>query len=173
MKGVITSCLKELVTQKYGLCKWREILIASNVEPTFRVYANENIDDEIVQKIIGKACKTLNLSLPQLSDLFGDYWVNVFTQRIYKVFYDDRSSSQEFLLSLNEIHQIITKSIKGAKPPIFDITREDEDHLYITYHSNRNLLDFVVGSIKGLARFYKQKVIIKKLSFNKLEVIYY
>ncbi|MCX7810014.1 MAG: heme NO-binding domain-containing protein [Leptospiraceae bacterium] len=37
--------------------------------------------------VIKSACDVLNLSLEQVADVFGDYWVNVYTQKLYRIYY--------------------------------------------------------------------------------------
>ncbi len=78
------------------------------------------VEDEIVLKIVQNLCKVANVSLEEVADLFGDYWANVYSQRIYKVFYDEARNAKDFILKLDRVHWLVTRNIPYASPPRFD-----------------------------------------------------
>jgi len=172
MKGVIVSCLREMVIAKFSKEKWMEILVASGQKPEMSVFSNVDIDDALVMKLVGQTCKTLNLSLPQAADAFGDYWVNDFAVRIYKVYYSGSKSAKEFLLKIDQIHTQVTRTIENAKPPKFIYEWKADNTLIITYHSTRSLIDFVAGLAKGVGRYFNEKLEVKKMGINKVEIIF-
>jgi len=45
------------------------------------ILPTSDIDDQVVMNVIKSACDVLNLSLEQVADDFGDYWVNVYSQK--------------------------------------------------------------------------------------------
>jgi hypothetical protein len=40
------------------------------------------------------------------------------------------------------------------------------------YKSKRKLIDFMVGLIKGVGKFYKENLKVKKISDDKVEIIF-
>ncbi len=171
MKGVIPLCTKELIVNNYGKEKLEEILKNAGIEKEPMIVPIADVDDNLVLGIIKSIGEVLNLSLVQIADAFGDYWTNVYSQRLYGGYYKNAKNAKEFLMKIDKIHIIMTKNIENAKPPCFEY--EDlGNKLIMTYNSQRGLIDFVVGIIKGIGKFYNEKLLVKKLSDNKLEIIF-
>ena len=40
------------------------------------------------------------------------------------------------------------------------------------YKSHRNLIDFLVGLVKGVGKFYKEDLKVSKLSNDKVEIVF-
>jgi hypothetical protein len=40
------------------------------------------------------------------------------------------------------------------------------------YKSHRNLIDFLVGLIKGVGKFYKEDLKVTKLTNDKVEIVF-
>ncbi len=170
MKGVVVDCLASLVNEKYGTDKWREILDGAGV-PRFSLFlATQDVEEEKVLDLVTSLTRVLGLTLPQAADAFGDYWVNVYSQKIYSPYYKSCRNAREFLLSVNEIHRKTTAQIKDARPPRFTYEWENDDTLIMHYHSERGLIDFMVGLIKGVGTFYKERLEVEKLSDDKARV---
>ncbi len=121
-------------------------------------------------KIISACMEVLNLSLTQLADAFGDYWINVYTQRLYWVYYKESKNAKDFLLKMDNIHVKLTKDIPNAHPPRFEYEWKDDHTLIIHYRSKRKLIDLVVGIAKAVGKYYKEDLQVKKLSEDKVEI---
>ena len=170
MKGVIFHAIKELVIEKFGKEKWEEILNKSEFDKERIVLAASDVDDEKMMKIISACLEVLNLSLTQLADAFGDYWVNVYTQRLYWVYYKESKNAKDFLLKMDIVHFKLTKDIPNARPPRFEYEWKDDHTLIMHYHSKRKLIDLVVGIAKAVGKYYKEDLQVKKLSEDKIEI---
>jgi len=131
-----------------------------------------DIDDQVVMNVIKSACDVLNLSLEQLADASGDYWVNVYTQKIYRVHYLDCNTSKDFLLKMDYVHVMVTNNIPNARPPRFEYEWKDQKTLIMKYKSHRNLIDLLVGLIRGVGKFYKEDLKVTKLTNDKVEIVF-
>ena len=87
MKGVIVICIKELIVNKFGKDKWNAVLKMSGIEQEPVIIPTSDVDDSLCLKVIDSICKVLNLSLQQVADAFGEYWVCEFAPKIYKAYY--------------------------------------------------------------------------------------
>jgi hypothetical protein len=172
MKGSVVQAMKEMIVEKYGAQKWQEALVKAGINKEPLILPISDIDDQVVMNIIKSACDVLNLSLEQVADDFGDYWVNVYTQKIYRVHYLDCNTSKDFLLKMDSVHVMVTKNIPNAHPPRFEYEWKDEKTLIMKYKSHRNLIDFLVGMIKGVGKFYKEDLKVTKLSNDKVEIVF-
>lgn len=170
MKGVIALCLQEMIEANYGKDKWVEILEKANVDPKVSLIAFSDIDDETVLNILNNTAKVLKITSTQAADAFGDYWVNVYAQRMYRGMFIGKKTAKEFLLSMDKVHVGVTQNIKNAHPPRFEYELKNENTLVIKYKSDRGLIDIFIGLIKGVGKLYKEKLIVSKLGNNLVQV---
>lgn len=172
MKGTIVVALGEMIQKNFGKDKWREILKSVEMRPTIPVLATEDIPDETVLNIIKQTCRIMNISIEQAADAFGEYWVNEYAPRVYKVYYLDCKNARDFITKMDDIHVAATKNIPGAKPPRFNFKWEDDHTLIMTYRSHRGLIDIMIGLIKGVAKYYKENLQVHKISDDKLRIVF-
>lgn len=172
MKGVIPNCLGKLVKNKFGNDQWELILDTAGF-PTYTSFPiTLDIPDERVMKLVEATCKVLNITLEQAADAFGDYWVNDFAPKIYHVYFDQSKSAKEFLLNMDEVHKNTTREIENAHPPRFDYSWKDDNTLIMTYKSDRGLIEFLVGLIKGVGRYYNDELQVMPLGKEEVQVVF-
>ena len=172
MKGVIAMCLKDLVVNKFGAAKWDECLKNLGEAQDIPILASSDMHDEVVMKMIQETCKTLGISLQQAADAFGEYWVCNFSQKIYGAFYRKYRGAKEFLLAMDKVHVDMTTMLKDSNPPRFDYEWKDNRTLIMKYKSKRNLIDFAVGLVKGVGKYYKEDIKVTKLSDDKIQIVF-
>jgi len=172
MKGTVVKCLEEMVCSKFGKDKWQISLEKAGVKKNTLFLPTSNIDDSQVIEIVGAVCSTLNITLVQAADAFGDYWINVYCQKMYRPYFRRYKTTQDFLLALNEIHVEITEVMDNAKPPKFTYQWQNDKTLIMHYKSHRGLIDFAMGSVKGIAKYYGENLNITKISSDKLKIIF-
>jgi len=73
---------------------------------------------------------------------------------------------------MDSVHVASTKSIPGANPPRFDYEWNDEKILIMKYKSQRGLIDFMVGLIKGVGKLYKADLKVTKLGSDKVKIVF-
>jgi len=172
MKGVIVNCLESLVSEEFGHQKWEEILGKAGLSGYSFFLAIDDIDDSTVLKVIQTACNVLNVSQSQLADVFGEYWINIYAPKYYKIYYMGVTSAKEFLLKMNDLHQKVTKSMPKANPPRFEYIHVSDNRLIMKYNSKRGLIDFMIGLIKGVGHYYKENLTLRRLPDNQVEITF-
>jgi methyl-accepting chemotaxis protein len=170
MKGTIVLCIADLVKTAGGVDKWREILRRSGLPEDLQLTSIADVDDEIIQKVLTQIGEVLQLSPEQIQDAFGDYWVNDYAPKHYKAYYYGIDSAKSMIMKLDSIHEQVTKIIPNAHPPRFDVEEIDENTLKVHYKSHRKMIDFYIGLVKGVGKFFKTPVHIKKLSEEYVEI---
>lgn len=170
MKGVIVNCFEELVITKFGKDKLMKIRKLSQIKEGTIFLAHQDVEDTIVLMLIQSYCTEIAITMKDFSLLFGDYWVNHFSQRIYSHYYTSSKNSREFLLSMNDLHKSVTEKIPGARPPQFFFQNINEKTIGITYKSHRGLIELLIGLIHGVGNYYKEKLIVEKESETQLKV---
>ena len=172
MKEIIVKCLSELVKSDFGEDQWKEIMQQSGENPYIVINAISDIDDQRVLKLFENTCNVLNLSKQQVCDAFGNYFVNTFATKIYAVFYGKFKNAKEFIMGMDDVHDIVTRSLINARPPRFTIEEVDENTIIVNYRSTRNMIDFYIGLVKGVGNYFNTPIGIKKLSEERVELTF-
>ena len=172
MKGTIALCLKNMIKDRFGEDKWKVILQKSGLNPNMSINPTQDIDDDTFMKVVNTSCSVLNVSYTQAADAFGDYWMNSYAPNIYVAYFMGLKSAREFLLSLDSTHEMVTRSIENAHPPRFQYHWKDNKTLIMTYMSHRDLIDFVVGLIKGVGHYFDEDLKVTKIDADKVEIIF-
>lgn len=168
MKGVIVDCLREMVIKQHGKETWDDVLQKAGITTSLTVYST--VDDQIVMNVIRKLCQKLHITIGQAADAFGDYWVNHYALRKFKVYYTRAKNAKEFISNMDKVHITMTNTIKDAHPPRFDYQWKNDKSLVITYKSKRNMIDFAVSLLKGVGKYYKEDIKVFKMGVNKIHV---
>lgn len=170
MKGVIICAIKELVKENFGEEKWKEILKKANLEKDMIILPTSDFSDEIFFKILSSLCNVLNISIEEAAKSFAEYWVLNYSQKIYKPYYETAKSAKDFLLKMDEVHFRETQRLEKANPPRFDYKWKDEKTLIMTYKSKRNLIAFMIELIKAVGKYYKENLIVEKISDKEVQI---
>lgn len=74
MYGIVNKAIEELVTENFGAAEWEAVKRKSGVDVDFFL-SNEPYDDAITYKLAGAASEVLRLSVGQVLNAFGEWWV--------------------------------------------------------------------------------------------------
>lgn len=170
MKGSIVQCLEELVVTQFGRDTWETVLQEAGVNKTKIFLPFQDVDDALVMRIVNAVCHSLHISLPQAADAFGEYWVMVYSQRMYAQYYAQYSTAKDFLLGMDKVHIAMTRNIPNAQPPRFDYAWKNATTLRMRYKSKRGLIDFVVGLAKSVGTFYREDLQVTKVDDSTIEI---
>jgi len=172
MKGAIINCLEELVFNGFGKDKWEAALEKAGFEKHTFFLSIQDIDDAKVLKLVGAVCSVLDLSLPQAADAFGEYWMCTYAPKNYGIFFSGIKSSRDFLLNMDKVHHVTTATIPNAQPPHFEYSWENDKTLIMKYSSPRNMIDFMVGLIRGVGKHYNENLAISKTGENSVRIAF-
>jgi hypothetical protein len=171
MKGVITSCLALLVETQYGADKWRAIMKDAGAEAVAGLrLATSDVNDAIAARLFESTARVLGLSLEQAMDAFGDYWCGTYAPAIYKNDYKRFTSAREMILGMDYVHVAVTQNSSNGRPPRFDFTWEDERTVLVTYRSSRNMIDLYVGIARGVGKYFKERLTVRKVSPDQCRI---
>jgi hypothetical protein len=86
------------------------------------------------------------------------------------MYYGRYHNTRDFIMGMDFIHAEVTKNIQNAHPPRFDIEELDENRIKVHYKSKRNMIDFYIGLVKGVGKYFKTPLEVKKLSEEYCEI---
>ncbi|MCL1910818.1 MAG: heme NO-binding domain-containing protein [Leptospirales bacterium] len=173
MKMQIINCLSEMVKQNFGEDKWREVLKRSELndpEKYRQFIKGMDIVDQKAIEVIMNTVEILGVTVPQAADAFGEHWVCKYAPRFYGNIYKRFQSAREFIEGMDKIHIEVTQHIANAKPPRFDIEPLSKTKIKVHYKSERDLITFYVGLIKGVGKYFSTTLDVKEISKEYVEI---
>ncbi|MBF2707565.1 heme NO-binding domain-containing protein [Flavobacterium soyangense] len=155
MYGIVNKAIQDLVTDNFGAEKWEEVREKSGVDVDFFL-SNEPYDDDITYKLAGAAAEVLNISVGEVLNAFGEWWVLKTGKEKYGGLMEAGGNNlKEFLINLPLFHNRIMLMYPKLTPPEFKVSNIEENSIYIHYHSKREgLQEFVRGLLVGLSKMY-------------------
>lgn len=156
MYGIVNKAIQDLITDKFGEEKWEEVREKSGVDVDFFL-SNEPYDDDITYKLAGAASEVLGLSVGQVLNAFGEWWILKTGKEKYGGLMEAGGNNlKEFLVNLPVFHNRIMLMYPKLTPPEFKVSHIEESSIQVHYHSKREgLQEFVRGLLSGLGQMYK------------------
>jgi hypothetical protein len=155
MNGAMFNSLARFVQKNYpqisfsDLC--REASMRTNIFAELTWYPDQDFISlmKILSKQMEKEPATLwrefgKETFLYFADIFGDYMKKV-------------TSLDELLTAINKIHDNIGKDGLGT-PPRFEFRKASSNHFEMEYTSNRDLNDFFLGMLEGVAKHFQTSV---------------
>lgn len=116
----------------------------------------ESVDDNEIKKVISNIAINNNLEIKKLWRIIGKDNLKAF-HRDYPAFFQ-QENMYSFLKSLFDIHVVMTKKFKGAKPPLVTIEAISQREAIFFYKSERGMFDYFLGLTEGCNEFFKEDV---------------
>ncbi len=160
MKGTIVKCMEELVIEKFGAGNGRS---RSRRQGSQRGESSQrfcDIDETEFTRIMTGVAEVTFLSMEQVMEAFGEHWSTVYAPNVYAAYYSGVKTSRELLVNLDHMHEVMTKSIKFARPPRFRYEWQGEQHLIMHYESGRGFVALMPGLIRGVGKYYKEDLTV-------------
>jgi len=167
MKGIINECAVELVKTKFGEDKLKAILKDAGLPEDLEIVSLEDYPDEVSIKFIMSAAKVLGITPDDVMMAFGDYWINEFTPKKFKMIFAKYKTAKDFLKGMDDTHKWATQYMEGATPPHFEYEEPAPNTLIMHYYSKRKLDKILEGSIKGVLKYFKQEGTVEKVTSSK------
>ena len=162
MHGIVNKAIQGLVTENYGLEAWNRIKTKSNVKADSFI-SSEPYPDGITFSLAQSASEELGITVDQVLQAFGEYWILKTGMEHYgPLMKSGGSNFQEFLVNLPNFHSRVMLIFPNVTPPEFQVTDVTDQSLVIHYFSTRNgLKHFVYGLLMGIAKMFDKSIEIK------------
>ena len=155
MKGVIFNVLEELVIETAGMETWNNILELTGSNGIYT--SGDSYPDKELFGLVGEICKALNMDLPTVVGIFGEYLFDQLDAR-HPMFVEKSTDLKSFLLSVDTvIHGEVLKLYQNPNLPRFAY-HDTGDTLIMNYTSPRKLCILAEGLIRGAAKKFATDV---------------
>lgn len=170
MKGTIVKAAEKLVISQFGVEVWEKVLVNAGLEHDHFFLIRDDVEDELVMKIIKSIGVFGNLTMEQVLEAYAKYWIHTYAPEVYPSFKFD--TAIDFIMNIQPIHDVMTENVPNAKPPRFDYEWKGKKELLMTYTSARGLIDLVILMMKEIGVKYNEKLDVKKVSNTQFTVVF-
>lgn len=160
MKGVIFNLLERAVTDEYGADVWDDLIDDAGVGGAYSSLGN--YDDAEIEALVAAAAAKTGRTRGEVLHWFGVRAMPLLRE-LYPSLFDPHATSQDFVLSVNEmIHPEVRKLYPDAVCPFFHTRRHGEDAVTMTYESDRDMIDLAHGFMDGAAAVFGDRIAVEK-----------
>lgn len=161
MKGTVVSTWVKTCRKLYGNNAVDEALKASGIEGngSFSPLVDVN-DDKVFAFVKNISIKTGN-KVEETWEAIGIDNIVTFSDN-YPAFFRHEHAFH-FLSSMNDVHQIVRKRFKGAKPPGLDMTPLKNNKARFVYRSKRGMFPYFKGLLKGVSKHFGETIKITEV----------
>ncbi len=93
-----------------------------------------------------------------------------FAPKVYPGYLSQAKSAKDLIVFLPKLHEYVTENVPDAHPPKFELRWEDDKTLIMTYISQRPLIDFAVGLLRGIGKYYGEALEVTKHGDRDMKV---
>lgn len=162
MYGVIFDFLRSYVIERHGgRDTWDALLKEAGIG--YKVYfpVAQYPDEEIVN-LASTAARMLRVPLPAVLEDFGDF-VGPSLVTYYDMFVRPEWKTFDVLENASlKIHDAIHRHNPRRNPPELRATRQGDDRMLLTYHSERRLCFVAKGIVRGLSKKYGEDIEVRE-----------
>lgn len=165
MKGTVVSTWIKTCRKQYSENIINEALenLGWKANQTFSPL--EDVEDTRVFKLFSTIASKVNVSEDKLWKSIGKDNIRTFQQDYPGFFHHD--NLYHFLKSMDDVHSVVMKRIKGAKPPKLQFKAISRREVIFTYNSHRGMFDYFMGLVEGAAEYFNEQIEIKQLEKNE------
>lgn len=167
MKGTVVSSWVESCRKLYGNDIVNKALKEFNLTSEHIFTPFEDVEDRIARGIIDHIGNQLGKTTKEIWNTMGEENIKTFSKN-YPGFFRHESAYQ-FLKSMNDVHIIVMKRFRGAKPPLLDVETISSHEILFTYRSKRGMVDYLIGLTNGAIKHFNENAQIEILYQNEEE----
>lgn len=159
MKGTVVSSWVESCRKLYGNEVVNSALKNFNLSNEHIFTPFEDVEDRVARGIVDHIGNQMGKTTKEIWNIMGEENIKTFS-KLYPGFFR-HDSAYQFLKSMNDVHVIVMKRFRGAKPPILDVVPISSHEILFTYRSKRGMIDYLIGLTHGAIKHFNENANIE------------
>ncbi|NLK75467.1 MAG: chemotaxis protein, partial [Clostridiales bacterium] len=165
MKGTVVATWVKSSRRLYGDQVVDDALKAHGIEANHIFTPLEDVDDSVAKGVVEYIGDAVGKSSKEIWFIMGEENIRTFSKSYPGFFRHD--TAYQFLKSMNDVHAIVVKRIKGSVPPGLDMVPISSNEAYFIYRSKRGMVDYLKGLISGVSNFFEEEIQIEEVEADK------
>lgn len=154
MKGTVVSSWVQSCRKLYGNEVVNNALKNFNLSSDHIFTPFEDVEDRVARGIVDHIGNQLGKTTKEIWNTMGEENIKTFSKNYPGFFRHD--SAYQFLKSMNDVHVIVMKRFRGAKPPLLDVVPVSSHEILFTYRSKRGMIDYLIGLTQGAIKHFNE-----------------
>ena len=172
MKGIVFTEFIEMIEQEFSFKMADHIIEESDLKSKGVYSSIGTYDHSEIFILVKKLSEATGISTVQLFMVYGEHLFSRFKSH-YPAFFENVTDPLTFLELVDSyIHKQVIKLYPDAQLPSFVSDRIADNHLKMTYTSERGMSDFAHGLILGCFKNFGKTSEIEKEKVNEFEVVF-
>lgn len=146
----------------YGESKVDEVVKQFNIDTAKLLIPTNDISDDLIVQLSRTLAQKVGRTYEQLWEETG--YNNIRTFHNYYPGYFKKEGCMSFLSAMDSVHRVLTRRIKGAKPPKIIFNYVNERTAIVRYESHRDFRSYFLGLLKGAAEFFNDPLKVEVLN---------
>lgn len=168
MKGTVVSSWIESCRKLYGKDIVDQALKKNSLQTDIIFSPLDDVNDQIALGIVDQVGALVGKNHEEIWRVMGEENIKTFSE-LYPGFFR-HDTAYQFLKSMNDVHVIVMKRFRGAKPPILDVVPISARDILFTYRSKRGMFHYLFGLINGVALQFQEKIEVEVLAEKEGEL---
>lgn len=161
MHGVIFSELRKYAEARTGANGWDALLEKAGLKKKLYMAVGEYPDSEVVA-LVSAASAVTDLPIPAILEDFGEFITPSLMGMYGHLMKPNWRALDVIENTEGTVHTVVRVQNPGAKPPRLRTTRPSPEEVILIYDSPRQLCALAKGIGKGLAKHFKETLIISE-----------
>ncbi len=159
MKGTVVSTWIQTAKQMYGEELVQEAMKKAGWEGDKLFTPTEDVEDKKPIVFVEYIASKKGMTTKDVWKVIGMDNTKMF-YKVYPAFFQ-HENLYTFLRSMQDVHEVITERIAGAKPPFVGIEPISKREAIFTYRSKRAMFDYMLGLLEGAIVHFNEDVKIE------------
>lgn len=168
MKGTVVSTWVESCRTLFGKEVVSKALAEFHLQPDVVFSPLQDVEDKVALGVVDRIGDFVGKDHQEIWRIMGEQNIKTFSKS-YPGFFRHESAYQ-FLKSMNDVHIIVMKRIKGAVPPILDVQPLSSHDILFIYRSKRGMHHYLFGLINGVAAYFNEEIKIEVMEQKEGEI---
>lgn len=168
MKGTVVSSWIESSKELFGKEIVERVLLSYKFPIDYIFSPFEDVEDRVAIGLVDDIGKAVGKNHAEIWGIMGEANIRTFSKSYPGFFHHD--TAYQFLKSMNDVHVIVMKRIKGAVPPILDMVPISPYEAMFIYRSKRGMGDYLQGLVNGVATYFKETIQTEVVSKSAQEI---
>src|SRR5690242_2411391 len=147
MIGHFFFLLQKFVQKQLGTALLSQLFVEAGIPPKLYI-PMENYPDEEAVTLIQAASRLSGRRIPELMESFG-YALAPDLMALFRSQIKPQWKTLDLIENVESLHDLARQQNSGAKPPILQCLRINENELQLIYTSTRQLCEIAKGIIRG------------------------
>lgn len=165
MKGTVVATWVKSSRRLFGDQVVDEALKANGIEANHIFTPLEDVEDSKAKGVVEHIGQAVGKSSEEIWFTMGEENIKTFSKSYPGFFRHD--SAYQFLKSMNDVHAIVVKRIKGSVPPGLDMIPISSNEAYFIYSSKRGMANYLRGLISGVSHYFGEKIKVEEVEADK------